>query len=102
MVITNGNEQKINWSIKAENPATHSSRFIKSLSNLIVIRGDKVFDLPASFESDYFGLGSLYTKKYGGILNQHSSNVSDARLEAFRDSHRLMGHEKSIGVLSNN
>ncbi|CDW81834.1 tubulin delta chain-like isoform 1 [Stylonychia lemnae] len=94
MIITNGNEHKINWSIKAENPSTYSTKFIKSLSHLMVIRGDKVFDLPGSFESDYFGIGSLYTKKYGGSV--------DNKYAYFRDSHRIHGHEKSIGVLSNN
>eukprot|EP00347_Sterkiella_histriomuscorum_P002279 403368766 len=94
MVITNGNENKINWSIKAENPNTYSQKFIKSLAHFIVIRGDKVFDLPASFEQDCFGLGSLYTSKFG--------NSSRNYFVSFRDSHRLHGHEKSIGVLSNN
>ena len=61
----------------------------------MVIRGDKVFDLPGSFEYDYFGIGSMYTKKYGG-------SSMDNKLACFRDSHRIHGHEKSIGVLSNN
>lgn len=94
MIITNGNEHKISWSMKAENPSTHSAKFIKSLANFIVIRGDKVFDLPGSFESDYFGLGSLYTKRFGGSI--------DTKFVSYRDSHRIHGHEKSIGVLSNN
>jgi len=67
MVITNGQEHRINWTIKAENPQTHGPKFIKSLGNMIYMRGDKVFDLPATFEGDYFGLSTLYTKKYSMI-----------------------------------
>ena len=90
MIITNCQEHRINWSIKAENPSTYSSKFIKQLSIMTVLRGDKVFELPHAFESDCFEIGSLYSKK------------SIKSFSSYRDSHRLHGHEKSIGSLSNN
>ena len=94
MAITNGHEHRINWSIKAENPATHSAKYIKSLGHMLFLRGDKVFDLPGTFEEDCFGLSTLYTKRAPMV-------PVSSRYKAYRDSHRLNGHEKSIGVLSN-
>jgi hypothetical protein len=87
MVITNSNENKINWNVKVENKG---GKFIKAIGNLVFIRGDKIYEERSSFEDEYFGVAKLYSTKFS------------TGLTSYRDSHRLFGHEKSIGVLSNN
>jgi hypothetical protein len=88
MTITNSSESKINWNHNlATNP---NAKIIKSLGNMVFLRGDKIYDEGTTFEADYFGLDALY------------SNKLSMGLHSFRDSHRLFGHEKSIGVFSNN
>ncbi len=77
--------------MKAEDPGK-SPKFIKSIANFITLRGDKIYEERKTFEEENFGLASLYSKKVGMKQNYVS----------FRDSHRLFGHEKSIGILSNN
>lgn len=90
ILITNSSENKINWNVKIDNPLPNQ-KWIKSLGNILYIRGDKVYELDRTFEQEYFGLPHLYTKKFKAV-----------NLTSFRDSHRLFGHEKSIAVLSNN
>jgi hypothetical protein len=41
LLITNSSEHKINWNITAE---SHKHKIIKSISNLVILRGDKVYD----------------------------------------------------------
>ncbi len=53
MVITNGNEHKINWNVSAE---SNHQKFIKSVANLVVMRGEKIYDERPTLEKEYFGL----------------------------------------------
>ena len=53
MLITNSSEQLINWNISAE---SHFPKIVKSISNLLVLRGDKIYDEKATLEQEIFGL----------------------------------------------
>ena len=53
MLITNSSEQLINWNISAE---SHYPKIVKSISNLLVLRGDKIYDEKATLEQEIFGL----------------------------------------------
>ena len=54
-------------------------------------RGDKIYSERESLESEFLGTQlPIYSSKCKGVLTH------------MRDSHRLFGHEKSIGLLSNN
>lgn len=72
MLVSNSSEHLVNWS-----PHT----LVKSMANLLVLRGDKVYDERQSLEADVFKGGSV---------------------TGVRDSHRLFGNQKSVGLLSNN
>ncbi len=86
MIITNSNEHLINWS---------PHKIVKSLANLLVLRGDKVYDERTTLEEDLFGKKqSFYSSN--PLARQTSCLVS------VRDSHRLFGNQKSVGLLSNN
>jgi hypothetical protein len=43
MIATNSSESKVNWNTKVGNPS-HRGRMIKSLANMVFLRGDGVFD----------------------------------------------------------
>ena len=71
MVVSNSSEHLVNWT-----PQT----LVKSLGNLLVLRGDKVYDERPTLETDVF----------------------KCQVTGVRDSHRLFGNQKSVGLLSNN
>ena len=83
LLITNNSEHIINWTLK------DPSRIVKSIANLVVSRGDKIYEEKPTAEAEVF-TKNLYSKAMPPVLT------------TVRDSHRLFGHEKSVGLLSNN
>jgi len=61
---------------------------------MLVTRGDKVYEEREGLESEFFGT-------HLPIYSAKSKNLGGGFYH-MRDSHRLFGHEKSVGLLSNN
>ena len=92
MVCTNSGEHKVNWNTKV-NDQSHRHRLIKSVGNMVFLRGDGVFDnkeeIDAIFQdSEIFAREVANTQELPTLIN--------------RDSHKLFGHEKVVSMLSNN
>jgi hypothetical protein len=89
MILTNSSESKVNWNLKVGSPAMRP-KMIKSLGNLLYLRGDGVFDKATEVCDSLFADRDIYARE------------AALDLQVFRDSHRMFGHEKVVSVLSNN
>lgn len=65
MMITNSSEHRINWSLKLENPSTFERQsLVKSIGNMLFLRGDQVFKQAKMAESVFGyqgGVKKMYT-----------------------------------------
>lgn len=82
MSATNSGEHYINWATKLHK----RDKVVKSVGNLVFVRGDNVYEQSFSaFQDNY-----LYSLNQQPVCN------------VIKDSHKLYGHTKSIAMLSNN
>ena len=90
MLLTNSSENKVNWTLKVGSPAIRP-KLIKSVGNLVYLRGDGVFDKTTEVCDSLFADRDIYARE-----------IPSCDLKVFRDSHRMFGHEKVVSILSNN
>ena len=90
MILTNSSESKVNWTLKLGSSAMRR-KLIKSVGNLLFIRGDGVYDETTRQTANLFSDLEIYARE-----------IPSNNFKVFRDSHRMFGHEKVVSVLSNN
>ena len=54
MVATNSGEHKVNWNTNLQDPG-HRKRTIKSVGNLVFLRGDSVYESPEQVDEIFLG-----------------------------------------------
>ena len=96
MVATNSGEHKVNWNTKIGDP-NHRHRIVKSMGNMVFLRGDGVYDNQDEIDEIFHDPSTLASQAV-----QSSTASGRSVVQVYRDSHRMFGNEKVASILSNN